>query len=221
MLALSQSPLPRIRSWTIDEQGVLMLTNRPLAHHFHFLENEGIPTNILRNLTYMTTDAYYTDLLKYHDSRIRNQPNSIINEQDGFSQIANLFTIRRLLPYFTTRDLRHGPFITNHGVDELKGEELQKFENVCEEFMDIFEEEEKSFPFVYGSAICRADIMRKGWKMGNFWYFYALKSPKRLYNLFVQHIQPIFKVQRDIKFAQIEVVAAKLEDKKKYKQQLR
>ncbi|KAH8746164.1 hypothetical protein F5882DRAFT_387429 [Hyaloscypha sp. PMI_1271] len=204
MLALSQSPLPRIGSWTIDERGVLMLTNRPLAHHFHSLENEGIPTNIPRNLTYMTTDAYYTDLLGCHDSRIRNQPNSMINEEDGLSQMANLFTMRGLLPYFTTRDLRHGPFvfnltdlhrgnifvdsnwhikyiidlewacslpiemlappywITNRGVDELKGEELQKFENACEEFMDIFEEEEKSFPSVYGSAVYRADIMRRG-----------------------------------------------------------
>jgi hypothetical protein len=77
--------------------------------------------------------------------------------------------------------------------------------------MDIFKEEEKSFPSVYGSAVYRADIMRRGWKTGNFWYFHALKSPKGLYNLFVQHIQPIFEPRRDIK----------LEDKKKYEQQLR
>jgi len=273
MLALSQSPLPRIGSWTIDEQGVLMLINRPLAHHFHSLENEGIPTNIPRDLTYTTTDAYYTDLLACHDSRIRNQPNSIINEEDGLSQIANLFIMRGLINYFSSRDLRHGPFvfnltdlhgsnifvdsnwhikyvidlewacslpiemlappywITNRGVDELKDEELPKFENVCEEFMDVFEEEEKLFPSVYGSVIYRADIMRRGWKIGNFWYFHALKSPKGLYNLFSQHIQPIFEPRRDIKFAQMisaywapnarEVVAAKLVDKKKYEQQLR
>ena len=173
MLTLSQLPLPRIGSWTIDERGVLMLTNRPLAHHFHSLENEGILTNIPRHLTYTTTDAYYTDLLACHDSRIRNQPNSIISEEDGFSQMANLFTMRGLRSYFTSRDLRHGPFvlnltdlhrgnifvdsnwrikyiidlewacslpiemlappywITNRGVDELKDEELQKFDSAC------------------------------------------------------------------------------------------
>lgn len=27
--------------------------------------------------------------------------------------MANLFTMRGLLPYFTTRDLRHGPFVFN------------------------------------------------------------------------------------------------------------
>jgi hypothetical protein len=259
MLTLSQLPLPCIGSWTIDERGVLRLTNRPLAHHFHSLENEGIPTNIPRNLTYTTTDAYYADLLSCHDSRIRNQPNSMINEEDGLSQMANLFTMRGLLPFFASRDLRNGPFIfnltdlhrsnifvdsnwhikyvidlewacslpiemlappywiTNRGVDELRGEELQNFDTACKEFMDIFEEEEKSFSSVYGSAMYRADIMRKGWKMGNFCYF--------------QHIQPIFEPRRDIKFAQMvsaywapdaqEVVAAKLEDKKKYEQQLR
>ena len=113
MLVLSQLPLPRIGSWTINKRGVLLLTNHPLARHFHSLENQGFPTNILRNLTYTTTDAYYTNLLACHDSRIRNQPNSIINEEDGLSQMANLFTMRGLLPYFTSLDLRHGPFIFN------------------------------------------------------------------------------------------------------------
>jgi hypothetical protein len=57
------------------------------------------------------------------------------------------------------------------------------------------------------------------------------KSPKGLFNLFAQHIQPIFEPRRDIRFAQMvsaywapdarEVVAAKLADKKEYEQQLR
>lgn len=273
MLSLSQSPLPHIGSWTIDERGVLMLSNRPLAHHFHSLENEGISINIPRNLTYMATDTYYTDLLVCHDSRIRNQPNSILNEEDGVSQMANLFTMRGLLSYFTNRDLRHGPFIfnltdlhrgnifvddnwhikyiidlewacslpiemlappywiTNRGVDELKGEELQKFDNAYQEFVDVFEQEEKLFPVVYSSAVYRTDIMRRAWNTGSFWYFHALKNPKGLFNLFVQHIQPIFEPRRDIRFAQMvsaywapdarAVIAAKLEDKKKYEQQLR
>ena len=93
MLAWNQSPLPCIGPWTINERGILMLTNRPLALHFHSIENEGIPTNLPKNLTYTTTDAYYTDLLACHDSRIRHQPNSIINEQDDLSQMANLFTV--------------------------------------------------------------------------------------------------------------------------------
>jgi hypothetical protein len=60
-------------------------------------------------------------------------------------------------------------WITNRGVDELKGKELPTFEKAYKEFMDIFEEEEKLFPSMYGSPIYRTDIMRRGWKIGNFW----------------------------------------------------
>jgi hypothetical protein len=111
MLSLSQIPLPCIGSWTIDNRGILALTNRPLIHQFHSLENENIPTNIPRNLTNTTTDAYYLDLLACHDSRIRNQPNSILDEMDGEAQMANLFTMRGLLPSFTDRRFCHGLFV--------------------------------------------------------------------------------------------------------------
>lgn len=279
ILSLSRFPMPCIGSWTIDNHGVLKLANRPLIHQFHSLENEHIPTNIPRSLTYTTTDAYYLDLLACHDSRIRNQPNSISDEEDGHAQIANLFTMRGLLPYFTKRDLRHGPFVFNltdlHGsnifvdrnwrirylidlewacslpiemlaaphwitsraIDELEGDEFQKFDETYKEFTDIFEKEEKSFPVTYATPTYRTDIMRRGWKIGNFWYFHALKSPKGLYNLFWQHIQPIFQPRHDghkpdvNSFAQVvspywnvnaqEVMAAKLDDKAKYEQNLR
>jgi hypothetical protein len=59
--------------------------------------------------------------------------------------------------------------------------------------MEIFEEEEKSFASPYGHIAYRTGIISRGWETGNFWYFHALKSPKGLYNLFEQHIQPIFE----------------------------
>jgi hypothetical protein len=82
-------------------------------------------------------------------------------------------------------------------VDKLKGNELQTFEKAYQDFTDIFEEEEKSFSPTYSSVTYRTDIMRRGWKIGNFWYFHALKSPKGLFNLFRQHVQPIFEPRRD------------------------
>jgi hypothetical protein len=63
MLSLAQLRLPRIGSLTIDKHGVLRLLNRPLTLRIQNLENEGIPTNIDRTLTYSTTDAYLFDLL--------------------------------------------------------------------------------------------------------------------------------------------------------------
>ncbi|KAG0645020.1 hypothetical protein D0Z07_9191 [Hyphodiscus hymeniophilus] len=88
-------------------------------------------------------------------------------------------------------------WITSRAVDELEDDELQTFEKAYQDFTDIFEKEEKSFPPTYGSATYRTDIMRRGWKIGNFWYFHALKSPKGLFNLFRQYVQPIFESRRD------------------------
>ena len=54
MLSLGRIPLTRIGSFTLDNKGVLSLTNRPLTLQLQDLENGGIP-----------------DLLAYHDSRLR------------------------------------------------------------------------------------------------------------------------------------------------------
>lgn len=111
ILSLSQVPLPRIASWTLDERGCLALTNRPLLHQFHFLENEDIGTHTPRFLTYNRSDTFYSDLLACHDSHINHQPNSILSPNDGRGQMATLFTMRGLLSHFSRRDLRRGPFV--------------------------------------------------------------------------------------------------------------
>lgn len=128
-------------------------------------------------------------------------------------------------------------WITNSAVDEFRGEELQRFDEAYQAFTEVFEEEERSFSPTFGSATYRADIMRRGWKIGNFWCFHALKSQKGLYNLFRQHVQPIFEpklqnIPADIDmFSQTvspywaadarETVVSKLVDKAKYEQELR
>lgn len=277
MLSLARLPLPRIGSLTIDKHGVLCLLNRPLTLRLQHLENEGIPTNIDRNLTYSTTDAYLLDLLLYHDSRIRNQPNSIRNEYDGEAQLSTLTAMRALIPHFTTRDLRHGPFVltltdlhqsnifvdndwhikclvdlewacslplemlhppywlTSRGVDQLtKGEHLEAYSTIHGEFVDAFEKEEGLLPPLNGEASYRTRIMRRGWTVGNFWYFHALDSPKGLYNIFLKHIQPMFKELDDDGMTDFEktltpywsvdaskTIAAKIKDKEVYDDQLR
>lgn len=270
MLSLSRTPLPRIGSWTLDTNGVLRLSNRPLTLRLHQLENGGIPTNISRSLTYSTADAYYLDLLSCHDCRIRCQPNSINDADDGRDQMARLTMMRALLPHFSNRDLRDGPFfyrftdlhpsnifvdsewnvkfvidlewacslpaetlrppywLTGRSVDELTGENLETFRDVYEEFVDIFEEEEKLFPPINNDYSYRTNLMRNGWQVGNFWYFHALDSPKGLFNLFRQHVYPIFahsdrvtsdfpRVVSDFWAPDVEdVIVAKLRDKEEY-----
>ncbi|CAD6445326.1 d571664c-5b90-4b14-a3af-6e38a8324e15-CDS [Sclerotinia trifoliorum] len=275
MLLLSQSPLPRIGSWTLDSNGILQLSNRPLTLRLQQLENEGVSTNIDRSLTYSATDAYYLDLLSCHDSRIRHQPNSLNDESDGRAQMANLIIMRALLSHFTNRDFRHGPFLltltdlhqsnifvdddwnikclidlewacslpvetmrppywlTSRPVDDLVGQHLDSFSKAHGEFTEIFEEEEKSLPSGDGVASYRTKIMSKGWKIGNFWYFQALDSPKGLYNIFRDHIQSIFAPSHntDSDFPRIvseywavgvnDIISAKLQDKEAYERMLR
>ncbi|KAJ5570569.1 uncharacterized protein N7459_009999, partial [Penicillium hispanicum] len=276
MLSLSQCPLPRIGSWTIDSNGVLQLSNRPLTLRLHQLENAGIPTNIGRDLTYPSTDSYYLDILSCHDSRIRHQPNSMYDEEDGRAQIANLSIMRTLLPHFTDRELRQGPFfykltdlhpsnifvdsqwqikylvdlewacslpaeslrppywLTGRTADNILGEHLETFSKEHDQFTKVFEEEEMRLPPLFNSNSYRTNIMRNGWKIGNFWYFQALDSLKGLFNIFCDHIQPRFAASHSAdpsEFSRIvsqywavdteDVIVEKLKDKKMYEKELR
>lgn len=277
MLSLSRIPLPRIGSWTLDTNGVLQLSNRPLWFVYHQLENGGIPTNIDRTMTYPTADAYYLDLLGCHDSRIRYQPNSLFSIDDGRAQMARLTIMRALLPHFTQRGLREGPFffrltdlhpsnilvdgqwnirkiidlewacslpaetlhppywLTDQPIDLLIEENLETFTQTYQEFMGIFEEEESSQSCPPISNACsvhnRTSLMRRGWQAGNFWYFHALGSTKGLFNIFDQHILPIFTSGHRSGFSQIlsefwaadagTVLSTKLHDKEEYEQRLR
>ncbi|KAL1971002.1 hypothetical protein VTN77DRAFT_2836 [Rasamsonia byssochlamydoides] len=110
MLSLSRMPLPRIGSLTLDNHGVVRLTNRPLTLRLQTLENEGIPTTIPRESTYSSVEPYLLDLLGCHDSRIYHQPNSIHSLADGEQQLA-LTTMRAVLHHFTSREYRNGPFV--------------------------------------------------------------------------------------------------------------
>ncbi|KAK2811582.1 hypothetical protein FQN50_001924 [Emmonsiellopsis sp. PD_5] len=109
-LNISRIPLPRIGSFTIDNDGFLRLANRPLSVEIHQLENEDIPTGIHRDYTYSTVDSYIADILSFHDSRLKNQPNAINDLGDYGSQLAALSAMRTICPVLFQRDFRRGPF---------------------------------------------------------------------------------------------------------------
>lgn len=111
ILSLGRIPLARIRSFTLDNTGVLSLTNRPLTLQLQKLENGGIPINMARGNTYTTVEPYMLDLLAYHDGRLRHQPNSMNDEPDYRAQMAAISGMRAVLPHFIDRDLRDGPFL--------------------------------------------------------------------------------------------------------------
>ncbi|EEP82722.1 predicted protein [Uncinocarpus reesii 1704] len=111
LLALARVPVPRIGSFTINENGFLVLNNRPLSLELHQLESEQIPVDISRNMTYSSVDSYVTDTLAFHDSRLHYQPNAVNDIFDGAYQAPALTVMKATASHFFSRDLRHGPFV--------------------------------------------------------------------------------------------------------------
>ncbi|PYI28058.1 hypothetical protein BP00DRAFT_459711 [Aspergillus indologenus CBS 114.80] len=111
LLRISQTPVPKIGSFIIDPKGYLVLANRPLSMEIQQLENEHIPTGIPRDYTYSTVDSYVTDILDYHDSRFRHQPNAINDLGDCVFQLASLAGMRTVSKSIFQKGLRRGPFV--------------------------------------------------------------------------------------------------------------
>lgn len=100
MLSLAKIPLPTIGSFVIDDAGFLRLTNRPLTQEMHQLENENVPLEVPRDMTYTDAGSYANALLSYHNSRLRYQPNAIVDFGDGINQSASLAVMRSIWPGF-------------------------------------------------------------------------------------------------------------------------
>ena len=110
ILSLGRVPLPRIGSFTIGDDGIISLSNRPLTLRVHQAENENIATNMDRQLTYTSTDPYLMDMLSIYDNRLRYQPNAVTDAADARRQLAVLTCMRAVMHHYYSRDLRHGPF---------------------------------------------------------------------------------------------------------------
>lgn len=110
LLAFTRTPLPRIGSFILDKNGYLSLSNRPLSLQIQQLENERITVDIPRHITYSTVDSYINDILSFHESRLRHQPNAVSHMEDGFYQTSALMIMRSVWPCCFRRDLLRGPF---------------------------------------------------------------------------------------------------------------
>jgi hypothetical protein len=111
ILSLSKSHFASIGSLTLNSQGFIELSNRPLTQQLQSMENEGVPSGISRRTIYSAVEPYLLDLLDCHDNRIRYQPNSIHDQDDGRQQLAALTIMHAILHHFIQRDYRHGPFV--------------------------------------------------------------------------------------------------------------
>ncbi|OAT14013.1 hypothetical protein BDBG_09105 [Blastomyces gilchristii SLH14081] len=111
ILTLSHRPLPKIGSFTIDNDGFLRLENRPLAAaKSTIVENEETPLDIPRDRVYPTVDSDVNGILSVHDSYLRYQPNSLACVADCVTQMSALSMMRALSARFLEPGLNHGPF---------------------------------------------------------------------------------------------------------------
>ncbi|EAS37542.2 uncharacterized protein CIMG_02896 [Coccidioides immitis RS] len=113
ILTLSHKPLPKIGSFTIDNNGFLRLENRPLSADSTIVENEETTLDIPRDRVYHTVDSYVNDLLSVHDNYLRYQPNSLARVADCVTQMSALSMMRALSARFLEPGLNHGPFYLN------------------------------------------------------------------------------------------------------------
>ncbi|EEP78408.1 predicted protein [Uncinocarpus reesii 1704] len=111
LLDIAKVPVPLIGSFVIDDNGFLVLSNRPLSPIITEMEGRQIPVDIPRNMTYSSVDSYVTDTLAIHDSRFTHQPNALTDRTDGAFQAAALTTMRTVAACFFKRELRRGPFV--------------------------------------------------------------------------------------------------------------
>lgn len=108
-LSMNRIPLPRIGSLYFKPSGAITLSNRPLHLHIDLLESQGVPSGMPRDRTYTAVEAYLSDILALHDSRIMHQPNAVLDEEDDRTQLAALTALRATMHHFITPCHRDSP----------------------------------------------------------------------------------------------------------------
>ena len=85
----------------------------------------------------------------------------------------------------------HPPFwLSGHAVDGLGGENRKCYDDMCMEFLEIFEREDSQYS-VLGSGFC-TKVLRNALEKNTHWFWASLNQPRATYNLFLDHLQPLF-----------------------------
>ncbi|KND92743.1 hypothetical protein TOPH_02889 [Tolypocladium ophioglossoides CBS 100239] len=83
-------------------------------------------------------------------------------------------------------------WITGLGIDEVGDKEhVQGYIKAREEFMAIFEEEEKRMAQKLPNGSI-STVIRRAWESKSSWFIHCLDSVNGMYTLFHQHLRPIF-----------------------------
>jgi hypothetical protein len=119
-------------------------------------------------------------------------------------------------------------WLTGRAIDKLK-EHIDEFDEMHQEFMDIFEEEELATGKEHKMSLTR--VMYDMWESKGVWFYHCLTSVDALNSLLEDHICPKFSSELSSETEKImsqfwcedsgHAVARKLADKEKYDQELR
>ncbi|PQK09298.1 hypothetical protein BB8028_0001g13680 [Beauveria bassiana] len=270
-LSMNATPLPRIGSLSLHRD-TISLSNRPLNLFMHMAENEGVSLRVPRQRTYLEVESYLSDLLSLQDAKLQEQPNSILDTEDGRRQMAAIVALRATMHRFIDPDLRQGPFyltltdlhqsnifvdeqwnikaiidlewthtlpaemqtppywLTSRAVDGLREpHHLEEYQKALEEYLRVYRDEE----IKRNGSTRQADLQRRTWHSGSFWFFKAATIPKGMYNIFNGHIQPMFNeyhsemsIFNDVFYwywglQASDLIDRKLEEREKYVNELR
>ena len=118
-------------------------------------------------------------------------------------------------------------WLTGHGIDEIVEGNLCEFDQVRQEFMNIFEEEQISIAWKHKPTL--ASLMDEGWKSGAVWFWGCLTSKNARLSLVEDHLCPRFSpltskaeeiISQYWQPNSAEVVRRKVDDHERYKRDL-
>ncbi len=119
-------------------------------------------------------------------------------------------------------------WLTGRGIDELTGSDLDEFDKVREEFVEILEKEEPTT--APGRQPALAHSLREGWESGAVWFWRCLTSVDAIFPLVEDHISPkYFSLSSTVEGVlslywcqnSTEIVTRKVTDHEKYTEELK
>ncbi len=81
-------------------------------------------------------------------------------------------------------------WLTGRAIDGIRKEYLAEFDKAREEFMGIFEEEERKVAAEHGLSLTQK--MHETWESGAMWFWHSITSTNAMYPLFTHNICPRF-----------------------------
>ncbi|KFH42008.1 hypothetical protein ACRE_072470 [Hapsidospora chrysogenum ATCC 11550] len=120
-------------------------------------------------------------------------------------------------------------WLTGCAVDQIKGENLDQFDQTRREFMCIFEEEEQARQSRAAHNISLSKVMQDVWESKEVWFWHCLSSVNAMYSLLEAHWYPPSSLSLEAERTlsrfwcrdSDDVVRKKLADKEAYDDELR